>query len=194
MIKIMKWKTWRALVMIRMSPMLTTKVLGLYVKGSYSQQKYCAHCCYHLVEDPSERFTDNSCFPTNRIAIVFFFVLISLHGRYLTDERPEVVMMYINIVLDICGDTNYRFPKYARTFVGWCQLSAVAHKGIQTYVCCTKCKAIHPYQTDTDKYNLKRQRLCLNHGISPNSMPCQNSLFNRNTGNNTQLEPIPYFY
>jgi len=158
------------------------------------QKKYFAHCCFHLVEDPFERFTDNSCFPTNKVAIVFFFMLISLHGRYLTDEGLEVVMMYLNIVLDIFGDTKYRFPKYARTFVGWCQLSAVVHKGIQTYVCCTKCKAIHPYETDTDKYNLKRQRLCLNPGIFPNSIPCQNSLFKRNAGNNTQLKPISYFY
>ncbi|OAD04147.1 hypothetical protein MUCCIDRAFT_107968 [Mucor lusitanicus CBS 277.49] len=64
--------------------------------------------------DPFERFIDNSCFPSNKIAIVFFFMLVSLHGRYLTDEGLKTMMMYINMVLDIYGQTNYRFPKYAR--------------------------------------------------------------------------------
>ncbi|KAL0141213.1 hypothetical protein V8B55DRAFT_1410819 [Mucor lusitanicus] len=65
-------------------------------------------------DDPFERFIDNSCFPSNKIAIVFFFMLVSLHGRYLTDEGLKTMMMYINMVLDIYGQTNYRFPKYAR--------------------------------------------------------------------------------
>lgn len=145
---------------------------------------------YHIdfVDDPFERFIDNSCFPSNKIAIVFFFMLVSLHGRYLTDEGLKTMMMYINMVLDIYGQTNYRFPKYARTFVGWCQLSTVVHKGFQVYVCCcTECQAIHPFHTDTDKVALKRQLICRSTGLFPNGKPCENALFSKSSTN--QLKP-----
>ncbi|KAL0144039.1 hypothetical protein V8B55DRAFT_1433346 [Mucor lusitanicus] len=72
----------------------------------------------NLKKDPVDSFINNTCFPSNKGEIVFFFMLVSLHRRYLTDEGLEAVMAFLNIVLTTVGDTNYRFPKCARTFTG----------------------------------------------------------------------------
>lgn len=116
-------------------------------------------------------------FPSDPLAIVLFFMLVYLNGRYLTNEAATVVMSFLNIALDVYGKTDWRFPKNIKTFVRYCHFEETCHSGIKTYASCTRCHAIHPYNTPMEKARLQTTKTCKSKPPFPNSLHCNAPLF-----------------
>lgn len=107
-------------------------------------------------------------------------MVVMLHGKHLSDEGCEVLMVFLNIALTITNNV-YRFPVRAETFVSWCKLAERVHHGMKEYVSCTACHAVHAFHTATEKSALLG-RTCSYIEPFPGSSRCSNTLFERNAG------------
>ncbi|KAG2193074.1 hypothetical protein INT47_008899 [Mucor saturninus] len=141
-------------------------------------------------EDPFVAFSSNAHLPTDPLAFIFFLTVFLLHGKYLTDEGCELLMVMLNIALKLANN-EYKFPARAETFVSWCNLGATVYHGMKEHVSCTACHAVHPYDTEVEKNQLIGKN-CSSVEPFPGSTRCGNRLFSVN--NRSVLKPIRSFY
>jgi hypothetical protein len=94
-----------------------------------------------------------------------------LHGKHLTQEGCEVVMLFLNIVL-VYLKLDFRFPKRLSTFLTRMNFENTYYKGIKTFVSCTKCHSIYDIPCTNDEK--KKQHVC---SFIDSTTTCQNSLY-----------------
>ena len=117
-------------------------------------------------------------------------MVVTLYGRYLTDEGIEIVLAFLNVALEICG-SPFRFPKKVAAFIARCQLAERVHHSIKEYVSCKICHAVHAYSTPAEKQRLLNEHTCSSKEPFLNSVRCGNRLFKK-VGN--KMTPIRSFY
>ncbi|KAI9326478.1 hypothetical protein BD770DRAFT_450006 [Pilaira anomala] len=140
-------------------------------------------------EDPFAPFVDNTAIPTDPLSLCLFLMVVTLYGRYLTDEGIEIVMAFLNVALEICG-SPFRFPKKVAAFIVRCQLAERVHHSIKEYVSCKICHAVHAYSTPTEKQRLLNEHTCSSKEPFINSVRCDAKLFKK-VGN--KMTPIHGF-
>lgn len=117
-------------------------------------------------------------------------MVVMIHGKHITDEGCEIVMAFLNMALIYCNK-EYRFPVRAQTFVEWCQLAERIHHGMKSYVSCTKCHAVHAYETEDEKRRIFGRK-CTSVEPFPGSVRCNAELFVSNA--KKIMKPIRMVY
>lgn len=145
-----------------------------------------------------EQFYDNSYLPQDPISFILFLLVIISYQDHSTDAGIELMMIFFNQVLMLCG-SSYRFPKKITTFKVWARLSERLFDGIKPFVMCQDCHAMYPYRTDEEIMQINGKR-CRYKDTLSNSVRCGNELFvpkkTTSTSRNTTLQ-IPkkmFFY
>ena len=98
-----------------------------------------------------------SLFPSEPVACIFVMMLMMMHGKYLTQEGCEVMMMFFNIALT-CLNMHYRFPTKLSTFISRMKFQETFYKGITKYVSCKSCHSI--YRLSENNETRKRRSHC----------------------------------
>jgi hypothetical protein len=84
-------------------------------------------------------------------------MLLMLHGKHLTEQGCEIMMVFFNIVLAYLN-LEFRFPKRLPTFISRMQFNQTYYNGIKTFVSCGNCHAIYDIPKNND--DRKKQHQC----------------------------------
>lgn len=84
-------------------------------------------------------------------------MIMMLQGRHLTDSAAQIVMLFLNMVLNHL-ELDYRFPKTLATFTSRMDYQGRFFDGITQYVSCMNCHKIHKLPADQD--TRKKNRYC----------------------------------
>lgn len=76
-------------------------------------------------------------------------MILMMHGKYLTQEGCELVMIFFNIILTYLN-LDYRFPKNLSTFISRMKYQETFYQGMKKYVSCKKCHSIYPLSDDNE--------------------------------------------
>lgn len=85
-------------------------------------------------------FTDFTYSPvcsTEPVSYIFILMILMMHGKYLTQEGCELVMIFFNIILTYLN-LDYRFPKNLSTFISRMKYQETFYQGMKKYVSCKK--------------------------------------------------------
>lgn len=135
-----------------------------------------------------EQFYDKSYLPQDPISFLLFLLVIISYQDHSTDAGIELMMIFFNQVLMLCG-SSYRFPKKVTTFKVWARLSERMFDGVKPYVMCQLCHAMYPYGSDEEIMQINNGKRCNYKDTLTSSVRCGNELFIEKKPASTSASP-----